>query len=233
MINFILDILFPKQCLNCNAWGLYICKSCSNLIPTNINQRCIICQHPSKFGFTHQSCKTKDCPDRLITIFTYKNKLVTKIISTAKLSLIWELFIELSGLAVDRLCLENKERKEVVQSKLHDFVLCPIPITNKTRRFRGFNQSQVIARVFSANFNLVIDQILIKPDSTKQQKLLNRIERQKNLQGSFALASTQGIPKRVLLIDDITTTGSTFIEATKILKNFGVAEVWCLALAQD
>lgn len=190
-----------------------------------VEQRCIVCQLPSRYGFTHEYCHTNDSPDRLTTIFDYRDKLVSKIINTTKLALVSELVTELSLVAVNKIGVENME--------INNFVLCPIPMTRLKRRFRGFNQSELITKVFAQELNLPIDPLVAKSRSTKQQKVLNKEQRQKNLQSSFKILYPESIPSNVILIDDVSTTGSTFIEVAKTLKTAGVKNVWCLALAQD
>lgn len=221
----ILEIFFPKQCLGCNSYGLYICLACESKLKINVTQRCIICQLPSQLGYTHQNCTSKLTPDRLISIFDYHDQLISKVFNTAKLSLVSDLFIELTNIAVNKI--------SVVTNNHQEFVICPIPLTKFKQQFRGFNQSQIIARILGWNLNLAIDPILIKRTNTKQQKKLNAQQRKQNLINSFCVPQTQALPAKVILVDDITTTGSTFIEATKVLKTLGVKEVWCLALAQD
>lgn len=116
---------------------------------------------------------------------------------------------------------------------LNSFALCPIPARRSRIAYRGFNQSQVIAHTLSVKWNLVLDRLLLKNKTTKQQKHLKKNERRQNLKGSFGLADNRGLPRKAILIDDITTTGSTFLEASKVLKMAKVKNVWCLALAQD
>ncbi len=225
MLNYIWDITFPKQCINCSAWNLYICINCQQQLKMTAEQRCIVCQLPSQYGFTHEYCHTNDSPDRLTTIFDYRDKLVSKIINTTKLALVSELVTELSLVAVNKIGVENME--------INNFVLCPIPMTRLKRRFRGFNQSELITKVFAQELNLPIDPLVAKSRPTKQQKVLNKQQRLNNLQNSFKVLYPESIPSNVLLIDDVSTTGSTFIEVAKTLKSAGVKNVWCLALAQD
>ena len=167
---------------------------------------------------------TRFRPDRLISIFDYKNGLINKIINTAKLGLVSELFVELTESAVISLKISDQASK---------MTLCPIPLTRSKQRFRGFNQSLIIAKIFSNHFQIPIDAFLVKSKSTKQQKLLNKEQRRTNLFNSFSIPNKKSLPKHVLLIDDITTSGATFLEATKTLKLAGVQTVWCLAMAQD
>ncbi len=220
------DIVFPKQCLNCHSYGLFFCEQCQKVLTIITRQRCIICQKESKYGFTHLECKKNlDVPDRLITIFDYHDPLISKAFNTAKLGLVSELINELAQIGCKKLAIQD--------STFSNFVFCPIPLTRFKKRFRGFNQSELIAQIFAEKLSLPVDPILIKSRSTKQQKLLNKEQRSKNLGNSFRLAETTGLPSHVLLIDDVCTTGATFIEATKVLKQIGIKQVWCLALAQD
>lgn len=225
MLNYIWDMAFPKQCINCSAWNLYICKNCQQQLKLTTEQRCIACQLPSQYGFTHIYCRTVDLPDRLITIFDYRDQLVSKIINSTKLALVSELITELSFAAINKI--------EVRSEEFDSFVLCPIPMTRFKKRFRGFNQSELIIKVFAQEFKLPIDQLVAKSRSTKQQKILNKTQRQQNLINSFRVISPESVPKNVILVDDVCTTGSTFLEVSKVLKAAGVINIWCVALAQD
>ena len=219
------DLIFPKQCFSCKAWGNFICFDCSQTLKSQLHQRCIICQKPSLGGWTHPKCQTKFTSDRLITIFDYHDQTISRLINTAKLALAPEIFSELARAGCNRLTIQS--------SDWNQFILCPIPQTRSKARWRGFNQSELIANEFSQRFNLVIDQVLQKSRTTRQQKELDKTQRSLNLQKAFLITQLEYIPKQIILIDDITTTGSTFIEAAKVLKKAGVKTVWCLAIAQD
>lgn len=219
------DLIFPKQCFRCKSWGNFICAPCSQTLKSQTYQRCIICQKPSLGGWTHPKCKNSFRPDRLITIFDYQDLTLSRLINTAKLSLVPEIFSELARASCTRL--------EIQSPLWRQFVLCPIPQTGSKSRWRGFNQSELIAKEFSQRFQIAIDRILVKSRSTKQQKQLNKQQRTFNLRKSFQISQPEYLPKQILLIDDITTTGSTFLEATKVLKKAGVKSIWCLAIAQD
>ncbi len=219
------DLIFPKQCFSCKAWGNFICATCNQTLKSQTFQRCIICQKPSLGGWTHPKCNNRFRPDRLITIFDYQDSTLSRLINTAKSSLVPEIFRELAVVSCTRL--------EVQSPYWRQFVLCPIPQTRSKSRWRGFNQSELIAKEFGQQFQMAIDRILIKSRSTKQQKQLNKQQRTSNLRQAFQISQPEYIPRQVLLIDDITTTGSTFLEATKVLKKAGATTIWCVAIAQD
>lgn len=116
-------------------------------------------------------------------------------------------------------------------------VLVPIPLSQKRLRKRGYNQAQLLARALGKKFNLEIQPLLKRVKETKPQYGLKREERQENMKGAFAL-NDEGLrindKKGVtILVDDVLTTGSTMLEAAKVLKKNGVKEVWGVALAKD
>lgn len=221
----LLDILFPKKCLRCEAWDTYLCTNCSKSIILNKHQRCIICQKPSLHGFTHPSCTNTISPNRLITIFDYNQSLVSKIINTAKSKHAQELIEDFSDYALQKV--------KIIHPLFHTFTISSIPITKSDKRHKGFNHSEIIAQATSRHLTLPIDNLLQKIKRTKPQKSLNKKDRNYNLKNSLQLRSPKCLPSHVLLVDDVTTTGATFLEASKVLKKAGVMTIWCLALAQD
>ena len=113
----------------------------------------------------------------------------------------------------------------------YDLVTCA-PMTKKAKRARGYNQAQLLAEHFcailnsEAKFVVAIDKI----KETQAQEKLHRAERKTNLIGAYrCVANVEG--KRVLVIDDIKTTGATLNECAKVLKKAGAASVICLTVA--
>ena len=118
-------------------------------------------------------------------------------------------------------------------AETNDFLI-PIPLSKKRRRERGFNQSEVIAKVCSKRIpNLpTLPKILIRTRENEHQARLSKAEREKNIVGVFAVTDPSQISgKRILLLDDIVTTGSTMQEAKRELIASGAQEVTCIAIA--
>lgn len=114
-----------------------------------------------------------------------------------------------------------------------NFILCPIPLHKARLRSRGYNQTKRIATKLSENIqNLGVQCLLLHTKNTKQQNTLNREERIANMSNAFEVVPNTKLPQKVLLIDDVTTSGSTFNEAASVLKKSGVETVWCLAFAR-
>ncbi|MFC1511104.1 ComF family protein [Candidatus Margulisiibacteriota bacterium] len=112
-------------------------------------------------------------------------------------------------------------------------VIVPIPLHKKRLRARGFNQAQLLAQVIGRYFDKPTVPALERSKNTKAQFDLAREERFTNITGAFRVVDTQNIyQKRVLLLDDIYTTGSTIAECSKTLKIAGAKRVEVLTLSR-
>lgn len=127
----------------------------------------------------------------------------------------------------------TEELADTVLWNSADIYIVPIPLSPKRERVRGFNQvTQVCKALPPALESLVRTNILIRTKDTPMQKSLERNERLKNVRGVFALTPEARLTDSVVfLIDDVTTTGATLDEATKVLKEGG-ANVVAIALAR-
>lgn len=112
-------------------------------------------------------------------------------------------------------------------------VVVPVPLSKKRKKWRGYNQSELLAREFISHTGLEIcTDNLVKVVETRQQKGLGFKERQENLQRSFKLRYSKAFQgKKVLLIDDVLTSGATANACTKVLKNAGAEQVLVLCVA--
>jgi len=98
---------------------------------------------------------------------------------------------------------------------------------------RGFNQAELLAGPIARRFGLKLSGNLRRKRYTKSQAGLDEQERQKNLKGSFSVRRPDRIiGKRILLIDDVFTTGATLRAAAQALKDAGAAHVFVLTLAR-
>lgn len=120
---------------------------------------------------------------------------------------------------------------EWVQS-LHVQQLIPVPISRQKMRIRGFNQSELLAEKLGRQLMLPVNASgLIRIHSTAPQKELGKVERENNLKNAFkANGKYLREIRRVLLIDDIYTTGSTVNYCAGALRQAGVEKIWFLTL---
>ena len=110
----------------------------------------------------------------------------------------------------------------------------PVPIHSSRRRERGFNQAEELAERLSDCWGLPVDtKLLVRKKKTLPQRDLGPSQRLKNLQEAFALhpSVSDKIPKSVIIIDDIYTTGSTAEAVTVALKQLGIREVYVFCIA--
>ena len=116
------------------------------------------------------------------------------------------------------------------EGKTFDVVTC-VPMTRLAVYRRGYNQSEELARLCAKLMHLPFEPVLKKHKSTAPQRTLNRAERMMNVKGAFCIRKGHDVKdKRILLIDDVITTGSTLGECADVLKNGGFREVCCAVL---
>ena len=243
--NFLLDILFPIQCLGCQKEGTYLCSSCFKTIPLKEKQVCPHCQRASLLGKVCLSCKEYSPLDGLLVASKYENKLLQELIHNFKYKYIKELAQPLGKILVNFLKtqhiypLEEKQNfkqfiflPQIFQEK--ETIIIPIPLHRRRLRERGFNQSELLSQEIEKIFNWKIEnQLLIRKYYSKPQIKLSEKERKENVKNIFFCPQREKIEgKRIILIDDVVTTGATMNEAAKTLKLGGAKEIWGLALAR-
>ncbi len=128
-----------------------------------------------------------------------------------------------------------KDKKICGFLKKYDIII-PVPISKKRKKQRGYNQSELIIKEctkLDESINVYMN-ILYKTKNTKPQSTLNKEQRKMNLQGAYEVKNSNHITnKKVLLFDDIYTTGSTLEECAKVLRQAGAFEISVLTLAKD
>ena len=111
-------------------------------------------------------------------------------------------------------------------------LVIPVPLHGKRSRERGFNQSHLMIHGWPAVF-LVADDVLIRKKQTLPQAGLSRSQREENIKDAFEVVSPEKIDgKRIVLVDDVTTTGATLNECARVLLNAGAVQVGGLTLAR-
>ena len=99
---------------------------------------------------------------------------------------------------------------------------------------RGYDQSLIIAKELSENIGIDLKKnVLIKVIDNKPQSVLKRYERLKNIKNVYKIEDAEIKDKKILLFDDIYTTGSTVNECSRILKEAGAKEICILTIAKD
>ena len=113
-------------------------------------------------------------------------------------------------------------------------VVIPAPISQKSMKIRGFNQTELLCHAFIKNNIPFNNTCLIKHKETLHQVGLGYKDRQTNLTGAFKVVDKEAVKnKKILLIDDILTTGATVSEISQTLKKAGASEVVVLTLCHE
>ncbi|OKZ76000.1 MAG: hypothetical protein BHW00_00410 [Clostridium sp. 26_22] len=159
-------------------------------------------------------------------IFRYEGK-IRKIIIDYK-------FNEKSYIYVTFVNFLLKNKKIFENIKKYDTIV-PVPISPKRQKERGYNQSLLIAREIAHKTNLeLMNNCLIKTKNIIEQSKLNKEDRAQNIYGVYELKNKQLVEnKKILLIDDIYTTGSTVNECSRILRKANPEKIGVLVLAKD
>lgn len=114
-----------------------------------------------------------------------------------------------------------------------DALVLPVPIHPRRHKERAYNQSALVARgLFRQQPELIDERLLLRCRHTSTQTRLNRVQRQFNVKEAFEVTVPARVKdRRVVLVDDVVTTGATLNECAWLLKSHGAAEVTALALA--
>lgn len=204
--EFILDILFPKFCVNCHKEGSYLCQDCFALID-------ILRYQPEPFLF---------CPA------SYNNFIVKNLINQFKYQpFIKELAEPLASLIIAHLLSLEKF------PDFRSFILVPVPLHKKKLKQRGFNQAEEIGKELAKFLNIpIVADGLVKIKTTPDQVGLEKEKRKENIRGAFACPKPGLIQdKKILLLDDVCTTGATFRECEKCLVASGAGLVLEMCVA--
>lgn len=165
------------------------------------------------------------CDDCLSSIdeYSYLNPLLKKAIHTFKYNFVKDLAKPLGKLLIRKL-----------GGAASPDLIIPVPLHKRKLRWRGFNQAELLAQEVAAYYNLpLLNNVLIKTKRTKPQVELTEEQRKENIKGVFQCSRPELIKnKKILLIDDVATTGSTLSECARVLKEAGAKEVRKLFLAK-
>jgi ComF family protein len=226
----ILDILFPRFCLNCGEEGDYLCQDCFSFFEILERQYCPFCQPPKIVldGRTCSSCRRLKKLNGLYAALSYDNYIVKNLVYQFKYSYLQELARPLAKIIAVYLVNLNREKD------FSEFVLIPVPLYKRKLKKRGFNQSEELAKELSKILKIpVFADALIKTRKTLNQVDLKKEEREKNVKGAFFCLRPELVSgRKILLTDDVFTTGSTMEESARVLKLAGAKQVWGLAIAR-
>lgn len=222
----ILGLFFPKFCLGCTEEGTWVCKNCQEKIIQVKTQVCPDCGRVSTLGRYCAKHRRLWGLSGIIVASYYQEGPLKEIIHNFKYNHILELGNLLKNLMVHAL-KENLPAKK-------NLLLCAVPLHFLKRSQRGYNQAEILADLVAKRLMLPLNcSILKKVRWTKSQVQMAGKKRLNNLAGCFKIHHKMSLKgKTVILIDDVTTTGTTLNECAKLLRKNGVNRVWGLVAAR-
>ena len=235
--HFLLDLFFPSFCLGCQKEGTYLCEDCKSTLEISEHIYCLCNKNPLRLSPEGKSGKCNRCQEKrlagLYSALPYKEKFLTrKLIYQFKYEpYIKDLAKPLANILAQHLLLIGKNTQEVWENS----VLVPSPMDIGKMKYRGYNQAQELAKQIGHIANvLTVSDNLVKIKKTQPQMKLSLKERQENLKGAFLVKNPEELRgKKVFLVDDVYTTGSTMEECARVLRSAGVKTVWGIALARE
>jgi ComF family protein len=230
----ILDILLPKKCFDCGKEGCFWCSKCLEKIKINSWQICPICEkYLTEKGKICNYCDKSSLQINSLTVATdYNNPKISKAITLLKYKFIPEMAKPLA-----QILLKTYQKNNL---KIPDLII-PVPLHPIKLRWRGFNQSELLADYFSEiilpNFKIKVDKkTLIRSKYTQPQASFKKSkDRIKNIENAFQV-NFKNLNKiknrRLLLIDDVCTTASTLNECAKKLRILKPKSIQALVIAR-
>lgn len=230
--------LLPLQSQLDGLLSLYLCSACIRGLVMVESPICVCCGLPfkSRQGVDHQcsGCIASPKKFRIARAPLVYEQILTKVIHCFKYKGKIQLAAPLAEL------LRTAYRRFWDQDSID--IIIPVPLHLKRLRKRGFNQAYLLVRNWNTaagqNWSGLSDlqierDVLVRTVFTAPQSALGRAERAVNVKNAFTLKDSAKIKdKRILLIDDVYTTGATVDECARILLKFGAEHVDVLTLAR-
>ena len=218
-----LDAVFPHKCV-CGKWGVLLCDECRGEIRVDKTGLCPVCKRISDYGRTCSACRHRSDLTGVMILGPHKGVLKA-LIWKFKYKYVVDIGRPLGELIVARFGNFLVDKR---------FIVTYSPITKEHLNIRGYNQAEVLARRVAQDLGLTCENTLYKSNKVISQVGHTRLERLRNIKGKIKyLGPTDIQNKKILIIDDVYTTGATLEECAKVLRAAGYREVWGLVLSRD
>ncbi len=221
----LLDILFPPYCIVCRSAENWLCQPCLHsltTLPTTICKLCGAAETNPKFC---QQCQRHP--------LQYINGIRSAVYFDQA-----AIRLAIHGLKYDGYRVLAEPLAHLLDEAYHRYnlnvdAIVPVPLHWTRLRERGFNQSHLLATHLGRQLDISVDATtLLRTHKTETQAKLSGQARRQNVIQAFECTDTRLQDKRILLIDDVCTTGSTLDACAKTLKTHGAKSVWGLTIAK-
>ena len=233
--EYLFEVLFPRTCLGCRREGSWLCEDCIATLDIQNWSLCPVSQKRVLDFKTCENCRSKTKLTGLFTPLSFENPLIKKAIHQFKYEpFVKELAIPLSYIIISHLNLIELPASSYAVAGGQGPVLIPVPLHKSRLRWRGYNQAEELAEELSKSLGIPVEtNSLVRLKSTPPQTELTGAEREENIKGIFGCRNVEKVRrKKVLLVDDVYTTGATMEECARVLKEAGAREVWGMVVAR-
>lgn len=225
LIELAVDSFFPRRCVGCGKVGGFLCLECLGKLPRLLPPLCPKCGRPQASGIVCPICRKRQTEiDGVRSPFRF-DEVVREAIHQLK-------YRNLRAIAP---CLAELLADYLRSNPLPGEALVCVPLHPRRLRERGYNQSSLLARELGRRIDLpVIEDCLIRVKQAKPQvRAVDVEERRRNVADAFVCRDEKVSGKRIILIDDVCTSGATLESCASALKNKGATSVWGLTLARE
>ncbi|MFA6354088.1 MAG: phosphoribosyltransferase family protein [Candidatus Paceibacterota bacterium] len=225
--NLAAELLLPSSCLDCGVdleKSGVVCEKCLKKIKINQTFFCGECKArlPEAKKICHQPF-----PYLLAAAGDYRDPTLQKIILGLKFK-----FYRGAATALGEILIDYIKKIGFV---FDGFVIIPIPLHKTRERERGFNQSLLLSKIVAKELGIELaEQVLKRTRNTEPQSGIKDFQKKlRNVSDCFQVVYSEKINgRKILLIDDVTTSGATFLAAAEILKKAGAGKIIALAAAK-
>ncbi|MGI6021091.1 MAG: ComF family protein [Lachnospiraceae bacterium] len=223
----VLDLIFPRHCPFCGKampLGSRVHENCIKTLPKITGTRCRICSKPvpDNIPLCEDCSETERKVERVFSPYLY-----TGSVKNAVIDFKYNNRRENGQVLGELLACESREFIEEIRPDL----IAAVPIHPKRRRERGFNQADIIAEYLSGYFGIpILENAVIRTKKTAAMKGLGASERRENLSGAFEGSGVLPEGKKVLIVDDIYTTGSTVDSVGEVLLAMGAYKTYAVTV---
>lgn len=223
LVGPLLNLLFPPRCVVCRQAGTWLCPECVNRLPRLSGPVCPRCGAPSPRATLCRDCQ--NAPLRLEGI-----RSVSPFRGPIRAAIHYLKYRHARELADP---LGELMARYWQQTPLPAEVIVPVPLHFSRLRRRGYNQAALLAWALSHRIGLPMEEdALCRVRATAPQMRLKAADRRRNVEDAFRCTTDRLGGRRVLLVDDVCTTGTTLEACADALRAGGVREVWALTLAR-
>ena len=220
----LLNLIFPPRCVGCRRYGGWLCLECSKEIERIGGPLCPRCGCPvARPGRLCSACHHMTPPINGIRSVAYFEGVLREVIHRFKYQGVRVLARPLGQLMADGWAAYHIPAE----------VLIPVPLHPTRLAERGYNQATLLARELGRAIGLPVQTgSLARIRATTPQVTLGATARQENVRGAFRCLDDRWVGRRVVLIDDLCTTGATLSACSTALRDIGVGSVWGYTLSR-